>query len=79
MSQLEKLFEQIRNNPKTVHFEELDKILRRIGFERRQPRGGSSHYVYTKNGKQITVPYRRPYVLEVYVKQVIDLVEGDNV
>ena len=73
MSQLEKLLERIRNNPKTVAFEELDKILRRNGFERRQPGGGSSHYIYRKKGKlPLTIPRKSPYVKEEYVKLVIE-------
>lgn len=48
MSQLEKLLLRIKNNPKTVRFDELDKILKRLDFEVRQPKGGSSHYIYTK-------------------------------
>ena len=42
MSQLEKLLLRIKNNPKTVRFDELDKILKRLDFEVRQPKGGSS-------------------------------------
>ena len=73
MSQLEKLLERIRNNPKTVTFEELDKILRRNGYERHQPGGGSSHYIYRKKGKPpLTIPKKSPYVKEEYVKLVIE-------
>lgn len=36
MSQLEKLLLRIKNNPKTVRFDELDKILKRLDFEVRQ-------------------------------------------
>ncbi len=58
MGKLEKLLQKIKNNPKQVKFEELDKILTRTGFEKRQPRGGSSHYFYTKGALRISVPYR---------------------
>jgi hypothetical protein len=47
MSKSEKLLEKIRNNPKAVSFDDLDKVLRGCGFIRRQPRNGSSHYYYT--------------------------------
>ena len=73
MSQLVKLLERIRNNPKTVTFEELDKILCRDGYERRQPGGGSSHYIYRKKGQPpLTIPKKTPYVKEEYVKLVIE-------
>lgn len=45
MSQWEKLLARIHNNPKTVTFDELDKILRRAGYVRRQLRSGSSQHV----------------------------------
>lgn len=73
MSQLEKLLERIKNNPKTVTFAELDKILLRIGYERRQPGRGSSHYTYRKAGKMpLTIPKKSPYVKEEYVRLVIE-------
>jgi hypothetical protein len=37
----EKIFDRIRNNPKAVRFEELKKVLTDVGFEERQPKGGS--------------------------------------
>lgn len=75
MSQLEKLLEKIKRNPKTVRFEELDKVLRRAGFTRSQPGSGSSHYVYRKGSLKLVVPYRQPYVLQAYVVQAIKLLE----
>lgn len=72
MSKLEKLLQRIKNNPKTVRFEELDKILTNAGYERNQPRSGSSHYTYRKAYRDaITIPYHRPYVAEVYVSKVL--------
>ncbi len=46
MSQWEKLLARIHNNPKSVTFDELDKILQRAGYVRRQPRSGSSLCIY---------------------------------
>jgi len=72
LSRLAKLVYKILANPKHVSFENLDKLLGEFGYERRQPRGGSSHYVYRKKGcKSITMPYKRPFVKEFYVKVVI--------
>ena len=76
MGGLQKLYERIKNNPKTVRFEEIQKLLLRAGFRERQPRGGTSHYTYTKEGKILTVPYNRPYIKRVYVEQAIALL-GD--
>ena len=40
-----------------------------------RPRSGSSHYVYTNGTLRLTVPYKRPYVKEVYVKEVLRLID----
>ncbi len=78
MSQWEKLLAKIRNNPRTVTFEEVDKILCKLGYERRQPGTGSSHYTFRKPGKSpLTIPKKSPYVKEEYVKLVLDAVDED--
>ena len=46
MTKKEKELKRIRNNPEDVRFAELQKLLRDAGFKERQPKGGSSHYVY---------------------------------
>lgn len=71
MSQFEKLLLRIRNNPKSVKFEELKKILTKYGYECTQPSGGSSHYTFRKNGTILTVPKHGAYVKEIYVRHVI--------
>jgi len=74
----EKRIRRIFKNPRTVPFKDLDKVLKDFGYEVRQPGSGSSHFVYTKGEIQISVPFRRPFVKEVYVKRVIELIGGDN-
>ena len=78
MSKREKRLRKIFQNPKTVLFKELDSILKGFKFEVRQPKSGSSHYIYTKGEIQISVPFKRPYVKEVYVKRVLELIGGDS-
>ena len=73
MSQWEKLLQSIRNNPKSVRFDELDKVLRNTGFERKQSGNGTSHYRYVLGTDQIVVPRHGDHVKEVYVKQVIEI------
>ena len=46
MAKKSKLLERIRNNPKDAKFSEVRKLLINSGFSERQPKGGSSHYVY---------------------------------
>jgi hypothetical protein len=77
LSKLEKLLERIRNNPKNVRFEELDKILIHYGFTKRQSSGGSSHYYYTKGEKLLSVPFHKPHIKVIYVERAIELLEGE--
>ena len=46
MAKKTKQFERIRNNPKDAKFAEVQKLLKDAGFRERQPKGGSSHYIY---------------------------------
>lgn len=78
MSQIEKLLQRIMNNPKTVKFEELEKILLKNGYSCSQPKGGSSHYTYRKKGRYpLTIPKKNPYVKECYVRLVIEMLEEE--
>lgn len=76
MNKAEKLLGKVRKNPRNVSFAELEQLLLAHGFEFRRSRG--SHHIYTHGQRadiRITVPFKRPHVGEVYVKQVIDLIE----
>ena len=46
MAKKDKELKRIKNNPKDVQFVNLRKILAGAGFKERQPKGGSSHYIY---------------------------------
>ncbi|OPY59185.1 MAG: YcfA-like protein [Pelotomaculum sp. PtaU1.Bin035] len=76
MSKLSKLYNQIVCNPKDVDFDELDKVLRQYGFKCRQPRKGSSHYIYHHPDLPdlISIPKARP-VKAIYVKDAIAAIE----
>lgn len=73
MTKKAKLLQKIKSNPKIVSFNDLDSLLAGCGFARRVPRSGSSHHVYTLGRHQISVPYRRPHVKEVYVRHVLEM------
>lgn len=77
MTKRAKRVKKLFQNPKTVTFKELDQVLKSFGFEVRQAGSGSSHYVYTKEEIQISVPFKRPYAKEVYVKRVLELIGGE--
>jgi len=46
MTKKAKLLERLRNNPKDAEFSEVQKVLKDTGFNERQPKGGSSHFIY---------------------------------
>ncbi|MDI6736425.1 MAG: toxin HicA [bacterium] len=68
--------ERIRNNPKNVRFEVLDKVLKKVGFKLRKPKSGSSHYTYKKGYSILTVPKHNP-VVECYVKKALEFIEKE--
>jgi predicted RNA binding protein YcfA (HicA-like mRNA interferase family) len=66
MNRLERLRRRIANSPKNVRFADLDNLLQSYGFEGRPGKG--SHYYYRRGSQRIVVPFRRPYVLPIYVR-----------
>lgn len=73
MSKFEKDLAKLKQNPKNVRYEELEKILLRIGFTNRQK--GTSHVVFTKGKNIITIPTNRPFLKSVYIKQALEVIE----
>jgi predicted RNA binding protein YcfA (HicA-like mRNA interferase family) len=79
MTQREKLRRRIEQNPRAVRFADLDRLLQACGFAKRPGKG--SHHFYWRGEQRLVVPYRRPYVLPVYVKlalKAIDRAEEGN-
>lgn len=75
MSKFKKLIESLRQNPNHVRYEDVEKILIRLGFEKRQ--GSGSHVVFTKGDARLTIPkpHSSPYLKPVYVKMVVEALE----
>jgi len=72
MSKKKKALEKIRNNPKTVSFRDLETILIRLGFRMRQ---SGSHCFFTRGDRRFGFPNRQPYILPVYVKHFLQLMD----
>lgn len=75
MSQLEKLLNRVRNNPRDVPPKDLERILAFYEFEYRQ--NGTSHRVYWHPALPdflLPIPWKRP-IKAVYVKAVLDAIE----
>ena len=77
MSKWDKLLERICNLSKNLRFDELRKVLESHGYEMNNPKGGSSHYTFRKQGCQpITIPKHEP-IKKVYVEMVRQVVENE--
>lgn len=73
MSKKEKALARLRQNPKHVRYEEIEKILLRLGFKKRQD--GTSHATFTFGVHIVTVPKRKPFVKPKYVELVLELLD----
>ena len=74
MSQWNKLIDDILKMNRNLRFEDLTKALTRIGYKQNQPKGGSSHYVFRKDGKKpISLPKSSP-MNRAYIELVRDAV-----
>ena len=73
MSKFEKELLKLRQNPKNIRFEDLEKILLRLGFSKRQK--GTSHVVFRKETQILTVPIKRPFLNVVYIKMALEVIE----
>ena len=79
MARKEKLLNRIRNNPKQVRFEDVDKIMRQCGFEERHD---ASHYVYSHPQVAGVVTIVRPhgkggtqFVAPFYIKRALEAID----
>ncbi len=79
MSKNEKRLQKIKQNPRHVRFDDLDRVLHNYGFERTQSSKGTSHYYYTLGEHTLSIPYKRPFLKRVYVKNALKILdEIDN-
>lgn len=70
MSKWEKLIQEILKGNKDLRFEDLAKALIKMGYTQNQPKGGSSHYTFRKQGcMPITIPKHTP-INTVYIELV---------
>ena len=78
MSRWDKLLKRIFILSKDIRFDELRKILESYGYIMKSPGGGSSHYVFRKEGCQpIVIPKHEP-IKKVYVELVKQVVESEE-
>lgn len=77
MTREEKIVRKMLQSRSNVRFEDVDNLLRRRGFEVRQPSGGSSHYIYTRSSDGMRTTVVKPHGSNktVHPKKVDELVE----
>ena len=76
MSKWEKLIQEILYSNKNLRFEDLSKALMKMGYTQHQPKGGSSHHTFRKQGRMpITLPKHTP-MNKAYVELVKKAVEA---
>jgi predicted RNA binding protein YcfA (HicA-like mRNA interferase family) len=71
--------QRLAARPHNVRFAELERLLELYGWQLVTVRG--SHHVYTLNGAaQISIPFRTPAILAVYVRKAMQLIReyGDD-
>lgn len=76
MGRLEKRVAKMRRNQRGVRFQEMDALLTALGFEKRTL-GSHNHYTLkTDDGSYpITIPFKRPHIGRIYVKQILALID----
>ncbi len=78
MSQWDKLLSRVLSLDNDLRFDELRKVLENYGYSMRAPKGGSSHHVFRKEGKDpITIP-RHGAIKKAYIEKVRDVVEEET-
>jgi hypothetical protein len=74
MSKKEKALAKLRQNPKHVRFEDIERILLRLGFKKRQD--GTSHAMFIFGSHILNIPKRKPFVKPKYVDLVLKALDN---
>ena len=74
MSKWDKLIAEILSRDKSLRLDDLSKALEKMGYTKKQPSGGSSHYTFRKAGcMPITIPKQSP-MNKAYIELVYNIV-----
>lgn len=75
LSKWDKLMVEILKLNRNVRFDELARALTRIGYTQSQPKGGSSHYIFRKEGKKLISLPKSSYMNKAYIELVRDVIK----
>jgi predicted RNA binding protein YcfA (HicA-like mRNA interferase family) len=74
LSQWDKLIDRILEADRNLRFDELAKVLKKIGYTKTQPKGGGSHYIFRAPGlPPISIPKSNP-INKAYIELVREAV-----
>lgn len=76
MSKKDKLLELLKNSPNNVTFGDIRKLLELEGFDLDRITG--SHHIFKRNEIVLVIPVHNNRVKSVYVKRVVELIEGEQ-
>lgn len=63
----------------SMRFEEVKLVLTGYGYTHRQPRGGGSHHLFRRPGRNhISVPVAGGHVKRLYLKIILVEIEDDK-
>lgn len=63
------LRQRIERRPKAVRFSEAQQLLEAHGWKLARVSG--SHRVFVRGAERFTLPFRRPHILPIYVRQIL--------
>ena len=76
MSKKDKLLELLKNSPNNLTFGDIRKLLELEGFDLDRITG--SHHIFKRNEIVLVIPVHNNRVKSVYVKRVVELIEGEQ-
>jgi predicted RNA binding protein YcfA (HicA-like mRNA interferase family) len=76
MSKKEKLLKLLKNSPNNVTFGDIRKLLELEGFDLDRITG--SHHIFKSNEIVLVIPVHNNRVKSVYIKRVVELIEGEQ-
>ena len=75
VASVDKIVAKMKRQPNGISPDEAGKVLDHYGYEFDRQNGSHKTYV-NSNGDIQTVPKKRPTIKPVYVRQILDKIEG---
>jgi predicted RNA binding protein YcfA (HicA-like mRNA interferase family) len=67
---------RLGQRPKAVRFSEAQQLLEAYGWILRRVSG--SHYLFARGADRLVIPFRRPHILPIYVRQILSKTEDQD-